>query len=127
MKTLRNGQSLIEVIITLFLVISIFTGFSQLIIQAAKIKTKIDRINQMTFLLINRLEELRSISLAQTKFLIENEEILRGVSPVEKYICRWKFIPEAPLASRIEIEVASLTYPNQKIRATLWLASILGF
>ncbi len=127
MKIRRNGQGLIEVIITLFLTISIFTGFSQLIIQAAQLKNKTDRINQMTCLLINQLEELRSQAFAQTNFFNENKEILEGLLPGEKFICRWKFIPEAPAAGRIEIEVASLTHPNQKVRASLWLTSILGF
>lgn len=127
MKTKRTGQSLVEVLITLFLTISIFTGFSQVITHAAKLKNKTDQINQMTFLLINRLEELRSTSLAQTEFLIENEEIIGGALPDEKFLCRWKFIPEAPQARRIEMEIISLINPNRKIRATLWVTSILGF
>lgn len=127
MKTKRNGQSLVEVIITLFLTISIFTGFSQVIAHAAKLKNKTDQTNQMTFMLINRLEELRGLSPAQTEFLIENEEIIRGVSPKENFLCRWKLIPESPLARRIEIEIISLIDPDRKARATLWLTSILGF
>lgn len=127
MKIKRKGLSLVEVIITLFLTISILTGFSQLIAQAAKLKNKTDQTNQMIFLLINRLEELRSRSPAQSEFLIENEEIIRGLSPSENFLCRWKFIPESPLARRIEIEIVSLADPNRKARATLWLTPLLGF
>lgn len=127
MKTKRKAYSLIEVIITLSLSLSILLGFIQVIAQAANLKNKTDRLNQMTFLLLNRLEEIRCVSPEKVGFLKENEEEIEDLTSGEKYLCRWKFIPEASEAHRIEIEVFSLAHPGRKVRATLWIISILGF
>lgn len=127
MKPRKKGYSLIEVIITLSLSISILLGFIQVIAQATDLKNKTDLLNQMTFVLINRLEKLRSLNLDQDEFLIENEEVIEDLSSRKKFSCRWRIIPEAAEAHRIEIEVSSLSNQRRKIRATLWIVSILGF
>jgi hypothetical protein len=127
MKTERKAYSLIEVIITLSLSLSILIGFIQVIAQAANLKNKTDSLNQMTFLLLNRLEEIRGLSPEKAGFLKENEEEITDLTSGEKYLCHWKFIPEASQAYRIEIEVFPLANPGRKVRATLWVISILGF
>ncbi|MCX7973631.1 MAG: type II secretion system GspH family protein [Candidatus Aminicenantes bacterium] len=127
MHVKRIGYSLIEAIVALALVISIMTGVIQVIAQAAKLKNKIDQLNLMTSLLLNQLEELRCVKPVQTELLTEKEGEILDPNSDERFLCRWKWIPESPQAYRIEIQISSTSYPQKKLEATLWILPMLGF
>lgn len=127
MKTLRKGLSLIEVTITLALIISIMTGIIQIIAQASKVKMKVDQLNLITLHLVNFLEDLRSSELKEIQSFVENEDEIIDPHSREKFSCRWKLIPESPLAYRVEVRIESETHRERKIEVTLWLLPILGF
>ncbi len=122
----KSGYSLIEVLLTLFLLTLILVGTLQLLAQATTTKLKADLIVSMASLLSNRLEELRRLPGAAPEAQGQYQEEIKA-GQRQTFVCRWRLIQESAEAWRIEIEVSPLGQAEKRVEATLWIVPFLGF
>lgn len=122
----KSGYSLIEVLLTLFLLTLILVGTLQLLAQATTTKLKADLIVSMASLLSNRLEELRRLPGAGPEAQGQYQEEIKA-GQRQTFVCRWRLIQESAEAWRIEIEVSPLGQAEKRVEATLWIVPFLGF
>lgn len=126
MRKTKGGYSLIDVLLTLFLLTLILVGTLQLLAQATMTKLKADSIATMAALLSNRLEELR---LLPPRTLEEAGQFQEEITAThhQTFVCRWRSIRESAQAWRLEIEVTPLGQPDKRVEASLWIIPSLGF
>lgn len=126
MKKTKSGYSLIDVLLTLFLLTLILVGTLQLFAQAITIKLKADSIVAMASLLSNRLEELRMIALNPPEKAGQFQEEIMATHH-QTFVCRWRLIRESAQAWRLEIKVNPLGQADKGVEASLWIIPSLGF
>lgn len=127
MNSRKSGFSLIEVLLTLFLLTTTLTGTIQLLAQAATLKNRADLQVQITTYLINRLEELKTFLPNNQGGQGEQEEEVFDSISGETFLCHWRLIEEGAEAWRIEIEVIARDHQEKRTQATLWVTPLLGF
>ncbi|MGQ9472266.1 MAG: hypothetical protein ACUVR0_11360 [Candidatus Aminicenantales bacterium] len=126
MKKTKSGYSLIDVLLTLFLLILTLVETLQLLAQAATTKLKSDSIVAMASLLSNRLEELRMLPLNTPEEAGQFQEEITATRH-QTFVCRWRTILESAQAWRLEIKVNPLGQADKGVEATLWIIPSLGF
>jgi len=127
-KNNSKGFTLIEVLISFFIVMVLILGMAQLTIHSILVKQRSDYSVKSAELSSSKLEYFKSLPY-ESKELREGSEIeiLEANNP--KGSCRreWKIQDISPDIKKIEMECFFENCPEKKVRVVLFLSRYLGF
>ena len=124
----ERGFSLVEVLLSLFLVSFFIMGTAQLIIQALVVRKKAEKNLRISELLTSKLEQLNALPF-ERKELEEgsaSEAVVEG-GREEKFWRIWRIDDLTSGMKRVEIEIFSENHPQQRTYLVFFLSQELGF
>lgn len=127
-KNDRQGFTLIEVLISFFIVMVLILGMAQLTIHSIFIKKRSDYSVKSAELASSKLEYFKSLPYESEELKEGSEiEILEANNPKGRCRREWKIQDVTADMKKIEMECYFENCPEKKARVVLFLSRYLGF
>lgn len=123
-----QGFTLIEVLISFFLIMILILGMAQLTFHSILVKRRSDYSVKSAELASSKLEYFKSLSYESEELREGSEiEILEANNPKGRYRREWKIQDISPDMKKIEMECNFENCPEKKAQIVLFLSRDIGF